>query len=162
MPTRKRAGTKPLLAIPPESEEFSSSRSSEPRETIAPGIRGVPEISKSPDTGTSFATPLDETKGLTAPVRIPSQEELQVPLVRADLVYKLDENRSDQARFENFFFTLVGAVIGILSQSNPFAISAWSVAVIILLGIFTCLTWLHLRTLGSRVKKVSTTLSIQP
>lgn len=114
--------------------------------TIAPGETSAAY------SHTSSITPADEAKGMTAPVIIPSQESLQIYLVRADLVYRLEDSRSDLTRFEGLFFTLFGAIVGLLAQYP--LIPQWSVGVIFLLIAFGILTGLQIRTLQGRIKTV--------
>lgn len=50
----------------------------------------------------------------SAPILIPSQDQLAVDLVPANLVYQLEEYRSDQMRWEAVMWAFIGAILGII------------------------------------------------
>ncbi len=81
---------------------------------------------------------------ISAPVSIPKREDMAVLLVPADIVYRLEEYRSDQHHWESIMWTLVGAILGVLvnwSTSEPLVISKVSVIIITLLFIFSSITF---------------------
>jgi hypothetical protein len=124
--------------------------------TIAPGLGGTSGSSSMPlEDGTSYKPIFEDAKGVSAPVAIPSEEELRQDLVRSDLVYALEQSRSDQTRFENFIFTIVGAMLGIATQADldPTKLTATSKAFLLLFVVLFVLCIWHLATLNSRVTK---------
>ena len=47
-----------------------------------------------------------------APILTPRSEDLAVILVPSDTIYKLEEYRSDQMKWENVMWVFIGAIIG--------------------------------------------------
>ena len=79
---------------------------------------------------------------ISAPINIPDLEEMTVLLVQADVVYRLEEYRSDQQHWESIMWTLVGAILGVLVNwvtSEPVVISKISILVLIMFSIFACI-----------------------
>jgi hypothetical protein len=98
--------------------------------------------------------PLAEAGGgvrldISAPINIPDLEEMTILLVQADIVYRLEEYRSDQQYWEAVMCTLMGAILGIIINwvtNEPISISKISILAIILFSIFACIAF------GSAIK----------
>lgn len=52
----------------------------------------------------------------TAPIYIPSRESLAIGLVPIDLVYRLEEYRSDEKKWESILWAFIGAILGIATS----------------------------------------------
>jgi hypothetical protein len=65
---------------------------------------------------TKFASQLAQDSLPTAPVKIPEPEELTVRLVNASQLQRLDELRSDGALLQTILFTMIGAVLGFVTN----------------------------------------------
>lgn len=52
--------------------------------------------------------------GNTAPIYIPSRENLAIGLVPVDLVYRLEEHRSDEIKWQNILWVFIGSVLGMI------------------------------------------------
>jgi hypothetical protein len=77
---------------------------------------------------------------ISAPVSIPKREDMTVSLVPADIVYRLEEYRSDQQHWESIMWTLVGAILGVLvnwATSDPLVVSKVSVIILVIFFVFT-------------------------
>ena len=71
-----------------------------------------------------------------APVILPNQDNLAVLLVRADLIYQLEENRSDQRRWESVMYAFIGAILGIIVNWVTSETSIITRSSFMILGIF--------------------------
>lgn len=103
----------------------------------------------------SFSDKLD----ISAPVSIPKREDMAVSLVPVDIVYRLEEYRSDQQYWESTMWALVGAILGVVvnwSTSEPLVISKMSVIILIMLLVFSFITLssaLKYRKRADRIKE---------
>jgi len=73
-------------------------------------------------------------EALTAPVRFPSREAMEVSLVPSTYLQRLEEYRSDESRWFSFFGIFVGAIIGVfvnVATGGKFGVQVW-----ILIGVF--------------------------
>jgi hypothetical protein len=115
-----------------------------------------------PSSDTLNKSPKAEDE-FSAPVTIPSRESLTIGLVRSDLVYQLEEYRSDQRRWETLTTILVGAALGIVVNwvtGEPIIITRASVIILITFIGLSFAIWLIARDFSRR----ATTLKqkIQP
>jgi len=80
----------------------------------------------------------------TAPVEMPSREQMRVKLVPLHLVNRLEEARSDERFWGAVFWTVLGAILGIICNwvtSDPIIISRASLvvmAILIVVGVLSC------------------------
>ena len=99
----------------------------------------------------------------SAPVTIPSRESLTIGLVRSDLVYQLEEYRSDQRRWETLTTILVGAALGIVVNwvtGEPIVITKASVVILITFIGLSFAIWLIARDFSRRAMNLKQ--KIQP
>ena len=58
---------------------------------------------------------LSGNKDITkAKVILPSEDELKIELVSSTLVHRLEELREDEKIFQNYFYTILGAFLGLV------------------------------------------------
>ncbi len=102
-------------------------------------------------------------RALTAPVRIPSPDSLTIGLVPSDLVYRLEEYRSDQRRWEALAWIFLGAALGIIVNwvtEDPIVISRSSlvflVLFLVLAGLIGLISWDFRRRAASTKGKIDT------
>lgn len=82
----------------------------------------------------------------SAPIQMPSREDLTVRLVSISQLQRLDELRNDSSLFQSILFTIVGVLLGLpitiytsnVSMSKPLWAILWVLAGVTL--IFACLT----------------------
>lgn len=101
---------------------------------------------------------------ITAPVYFPPRDSLAINLVSTDLVYRLEEYRSDEKRFETILFTIIGAIIGVVvnwATTEPLMFSKTSIVIIILLSIFAVLSGIAMRDYRSRANQIKTSMLSQ-
>lgn len=82
----------------------------------------------------NFAELKNTSQSLTAPVKIPSQEHMQVHLVPAASLERLEEYRSDESTWWTWFGLFVGSIIGVFinaATGGRMTTEAW-----ILIGVF--------------------------
>ena len=132
----KPTPSKPVL-------EITSVEPLETGETIAPGSNSFPENITTFEHGTTDLTSTDDDEyEISAPVRLPSRESLTRDLVPSDLIYQLEEYRSDERRMSAVFYIFIGGILGIIVNwitSESAAISKPSViflVVLFLIAIF--------------------------
>lgn len=90
---------------------------------------------------------------MSAPVYVPTRGSLAIGLVPSDLVYKLEESRSDEMRWSSIMWTLVGAVLGIVvnwATSDPIIISRASLIVFVILALMAVFIWIATRDYKKR------------
>lgn len=71
---------------------------------------------------------------LTAPVHIPSRESMGVQLIPSDVVYRLEEYRSDETKWFSWFGVCIGSIIGVfvnVATGGEMKTDAW-----IILAVF--------------------------
>jgi hypothetical protein len=115
--------TKHRYISTPQKPELEITNSPIPESYETP-IPGEVEEKLSENRGTSYDTPSDSP--LTAPIHMPSREDLTLNMLPANLIYKYDEYRSDESRMSAFFFTFLGAFLGVIINwvtSHPLVIS---------------------------------------
>ncbi|MCC6683546.1 MAG: E3 ubiquitin protein ligase [Bacteroidia bacterium] len=91
-------------------------------------------IGKSPTTPQSNIPP--DAVTFSAPILIPKPDDLAINLVPSDTIYRLEEYRSDQIRWEAVLWVFIGAILGTIVNwvtSDPITISRVS---LILVGVF--------------------------
>jgi len=145
MASRNRHKSK-YSAVPekPEMGITNYPSSDELDETRAPGLETF-GMKEKYERGTGVAT--DEL-GISAPVNIPDRDSLAVDLVKADLVFRLEEYRSDEARFAALFYTFLGALLGFIttfSMSDTFKLTMPIVVVGVLLVIISVIFFVMMR-----------------
>lgn len=94
---------------------------------------------------------------ISAPINIPDLEEMTVLLVQADVVYRLEEYRSDQQHWEAIMWTLVGAILGVLVNwitNEPIVISKISILAIIMFSILACIAFASVVKYRKRAEKM--------
>lgn len=122
-------------------------------ETTGPGLQPR-RIAQSREEGTTDQTHEDD---YTAPISFPRREDLQIKLVDANLVYKLEEYRSDLSYFWAAFWTIVGAILGIIINwvtNNPLIITPSSLIIFIILVLVGILMALFIWRFSKRAKEV--------
>lgn len=86
---------------------------------------------------TKLTSQLAQTSLPTAPVKIPGPEELTVRLVNVSQLQRLDELRGDVALLQTILFTIVGTVLGfvtnVFTSNQAMDRSAW-IFLVLLLG----------------------------
>lgn len=90
---------------------------------------------------------------MSAPVYVPTRDSLAIGLVPSDLVYKLEESRSDEMRWSSIMWTLVGAVLGIIvnwATYDPMVISRASLIVFAILALMAVFIWIATRDYKKR------------
>lgn len=98
-----------------------------------------------------FAPPdkeLVDALEMSAPVYVSTRDSLAIDLVPSDLVYKLEEYRSDEMRWSSIMWTLVGAVLGVIvnwATSDPMVISRASLVVFAILAMMAVFIWIATR-----------------
>jgi len=79
----------------------------------------------------------------TVPIYIPARENLAIGLVPIDLVYRLEEYRSDEMKWDSIFWMLSGSILGILINwvtAENIIINKYSItllAVFVIMGAIT-------------------------
>ena len=94
---------------------------------------------------------------LSAPVYIPTKESLAIGLVPADTVYRLEEYRADQMRWEGIMWAFIGAVLGVIVNwvtSEPIIISRTSLIVIAVFVIMVIITMIASRDYKRRAESM--------
>lgn len=92
-----------------------------------------------------------------APVRAPEPESLAIGLVPSDIVYRLEEYRSDQMRWEAVMWAFIGAILGIIINwvtTEPISISRASVILLATFIIMAGVTWLAVRDYRMRAERM--------
>lgn len=98
--------------------------------------------------------------GNTAPIYIPARENLAIGLVPIDLVYRLEEHRSDEIKWQNILWAFIGSVFGVISNwvtAESFTVTKPSIivisvfAIMILISGSSAITY-HRRAEGVRKK----------
>lgn len=100
---------------------------------------------------------LDSVDLLAAPIYIPNRDSLAIGLVPSDIVYRLEEYRSDQMKWETILWIFVGAVLGIVINwitSDPIVISRTSVVVLIILIIVSVVIGVNAREYKKRADEM--------
>ena len=104
---RRRHKTKqPEVPMKPDLE-ITNVQGTEVEQTVAPGNYND-SIELFDDQGTTDTTSYDQEYEYSAPVHFPKREKLARSLVPSDLVYKLEEYRSDQSHISAVFYSLLG------------------------------------------------------
>jgi 4-amino-4-deoxy-L-arabinose transferase-like glycosyltransferase len=94
---------------------------------------------------------------ITAPIYIPARDKLAIGLVPSDYVYRLEEYRSDERRWESVMWALIGAVLGIIVNwvnTDPPSISRNSLILIGILAVMIVITWMAVRDYRKRADKI--------
>lgn len=94
---------------------------------------------------------------ITAPIYIPARDKLAIGLVPSDYVYRLEEYRSDERRWEAVMWALIGAVLGIIVNwvnTDPPSISRNSLVLISILVAMIIITWMAVRDYRKRADKI--------
>ena len=94
---------------------------------------------------------------ISAPVSIPKQKDMAISLIPADIVYRLEEYRSDQHYWESVMWTLVGAILAVIvnwSTSETLVISRTSVVILMMLFIFLVITFTSATKYRKRADKM--------
>jgi len=102
---------------------------------------------------------------ITAPIYIPTIDSLAINLVPADLVYRLEEYRSDASRWEATFWTLIGAIIGVIVNwvtNDPINISRTSIVVIAFLLVMAVLIGIAARDYRKRADIIKSQMLLKP
>lgn len=144
---------RPLTPVPEKPElEITSSPSAEQDETSVPGEALATPIDSE---GTSFET--HDTAALTAPIRIPSREQLAVNMVPSALVYQYDEYRSDEGHMSAGFYAFLGAFLAVLinwATSYPVPISTPSIVIEVLLPVIVVFLGIFAFVFNKRAKRL--------
>lgn len=85
---------------------------------------------------------------VSAPVFIPDEDNLAVNLVQADIVYRLEEYRSDEQKWESIMWTFIGATLGIVVNwvtSDPIVITRISFVLVTILLLMVVITFIATR-----------------
>lgn len=129
--------------------------------TQAPGTEIAPPQMGRLDTGTSSYFLEDETTDtpkIYAPVNLPDRSSLVIDLVKADLVYQLEEYRSDESKMAGAFWAFVGAIISLIINwvtSSPITITTVSIVFMVFFILLGGLSALFMFTLKRRASKKS-------
>ncbi len=110
-------------SIPQKDEAYISFTKYD--QTNFPGEDIPSYLSNDDSSGTSDTTWEDGTSDLSAPVKMPSREELATYMVDRDLVFRLEEYRGDQYTILTFLSIIMGAELGIFVNwvtTNPLKI----------------------------------------
>lgn len=94
---------------------------------------------------------------ITAPIHIPARNNLAIDLVPSNLVYRLEEYRSDERRSEAVMWALIGAVLGIIVNwvnTDPPSISRNSLVLISILIVIIVVTWMAVKDYRKRADKI--------
>ncbi|MCB9112302.1 MAG: hypothetical protein H6634_13745 [Anaerolineales bacterium] len=70
--------------------------------------------------------------GNTAPIYIPARENLAIGLVPIDLVYRLEEHRSDEIKWQNILWVFIGSVLGMVINwvtAESFTVNKYSLII---------------------------------
>lgn len=133
----------PRIKIPEKLSISISDLPDENNNTGFPGMKFPNQPSREKNTWTGSSTSdqeWDESVDLLAPVYLPSRSSLAVTLVDSNLVYKLEEYRNDGSFTTAFFWSLIGALLGVfydLIKTNSFPLNIQNIAFLIVLGAFT-------------------------
>ncbi|MCZ7567011.1 MAG: EsaB/YukD family protein [Ardenticatenaceae bacterium] len=98
---------------------------------------------------------------LSAPVLIPTRDSLAIGLVPSDIVYRLEEYRADEMRWQAVAWTFTGAVLGIIVNwvtSNPMTVPRTSLIVIAVFVIMAILTGFAARDYRKRADDMKATM----
>lgn len=79
-----------------------------------------------------------QTEGLTAPIVMPTPEDMQIRLVPTHWLERLEEYRADEANAKAIALLFCGAILGILinwATSEQFIVTRFSVVLILLFGL---------------------------
>lgn len=93
----------------------------------------------------------------SAPIMIPKPMSLAVNLVPSDIVYQLEEYRSDQMRWEAVMWAFLGAIFGIIANwvtADPIATSRTSLILLVVFTIMTSITWFAVKDYKSRAERM--------
>jgi hypothetical protein len=104
-----------------------------------------------------------ERATMSAPIRIPSRESLAIGLVPSDLIYRLEEYRADQRRWEAIAWSLGGAVLGIVINwvtNDPITVSRASIILLIVLFVLAILVGLIARDFKLRADRIRDKINI--
>jgi VIT1/CCC1 family predicted Fe2+/Mn2+ transporter len=130
--------------LPPTTDDLESlDESNTPFSTLA-----------DPDATTWQESP---DQGITAPVKLPSQEAMTVQLGPVNYIERLDEYHSDENLAYALIGLLVGAILGIIADGFvqiPVQFSSLSIILIIILVIFSGFSLLWLIRIRNRRKSV--------
>ncbi len=100
---------------------------------------------------------LDSVNLLGAPIFIPNRDSLAIGLVPSDIVYRLEEYRSDQMKWETILWIFVGAILGIVVNwitSEPLVISRASLVVVVILVIISIIIGVNAREYRKRADEM--------
>jgi len=99
-----------------------------------------------------------DTPRIYAQVNLPSASSLSVDLVRSDLVYQLEEYRTDQGRVAACFWLFVGAIINIVINwvtSSPMTLTPISETFLVIFCVLALLCSVFMISFGTRASKKS-------
>lgn len=77
-----------------------------------------------------------EQPPLSAPVKYPDQKDLEVKLVRVDIVNRLEENNSDLLWWQSTLFAFIGGIFGVIVNWATIGTPTFSMASIIIILVF--------------------------
>jgi len=81
---------------------------------------------------------------ITAPVELPTQEQMKVKLVPSHLLSRFDDARSDEQYWGSVFWTFIGAIMGAIitwATTDPITITVPSLIIVGLMGLFGFLSY---------------------
>lgn len=153
---RREIAQKPELGI-----ELTNAETPEINQTTAPGLEPPPSL-YNVNRGTS---PASEGE-LTVPLRFPNREDMAVHMVPSNLINDLENCRSDEDLISGGFWTIIGALLGIILSwvpdffvaSIPSHIHYIRLTMMIMLILFSIAVGLYWRNLNVRTKNAQLAL----
>lgn len=94
---------------------------------------------------------------VTAPVELPTQEQIKVKLVPLYLLTRFEEVRSDEQYWGSVFWTLLGTILGAVITwlaSDPIRITIPSLVIVLIIAVLAVITFLAFKKNKSRADNI--------
>jgi hypothetical protein len=99
---------------------------------------------------------------VTAPVELPTQEQMKVKLVPLHLLTRFEEARSDEQYWGSVFWTLIGIILGAVIAwlaSDPIRITIPSLVIVLIIVALAVITCQAFRKYKSRADYIRTEIA---
>lgn len=145
--------SKQISDIPKKPElEVSGTSIAEYEHTDVPSLSRETRGLQNLKSGTTYITSdQDDDAEIYAPVLLP--RDLSISLAPVDLVYRLEEYRSDERGMAGAFWTFLGILASYLIERFKSGFTDDQVLIAVLLSVFCAVFWGYKRQYGLRAKK---------